>query len=299
MAKTNENSQTNVKEMKKGFNKAFAEHRIAYIIVYIIFTLYAITLLYPLLWVFVQSFRTKFDFFWYPLEFPQSFYVENYLNIFTQYNMAELFANSIVLSVGGAFASILASSCAAYVVSKYNFKLRNVIYGLVIVTMIIPTTGSIATTYRLMNDTGLAGTHIGLIIMYSGGFGFNFFLLYGFFKNLSMTYAESAKIDGAGHATIFFRIMLPLAKPSLFAVGIITFIGYWNDYYAPYMYLRNYPTLAVGIYQMSSDITTGANSYDYPALFAIMTISVVPIIVLFSIFQKTIMENMVAGGIKG
>ena len=114
-----------------------------------------------------------------------------------------------------------------------------------------------------------------------------------------MTYAESAKIDGAGHATIFFRIMLPLAKPSLFAVGIITFIGYWNDYYAPYMYLRNYPTLAVGIYQMSSDITTGANSYDYPALFAIMTISVVPIIVLFSIFQKTIMENMVAGGIKG
>ena len=92
MAKTNENSQTNVKEMKKGFNKAFAEHRVAYIIVYIIFTLYAITLLYPLLWVFVQSFRTKFDFFWYPLEFPQSFYVENYLNIFTQYNMAELFA---------------------------------------------------------------------------------------------------------------------------------------------------------------------------------------------------------------
>ena len=282
--------KTNEVRAKKGINKAFSEHKIAYTIVYIIFTLYAITLVYPLLWVFVQSFRSKIDFFWYPLDFPKSFYGENYLRIFTEYNMAELFANSIVLSVCGTFASILASSCAAYVVSKYNFKLRNVI---------IPTTGSIATTYRLMNDTGLAGTHIGLIIMYSGGFGFNFFLLYGFFKNLSLTYAESAKIDGAGHATIFFRIMLPLAKPSLFAVGIITFIGYWNDYYAPYMYLRNYPTLAVGIYQLSSDITTGANSYDYPALFAIMTISVVPIIVLFSIFQKTIMENTVAGGIKG
>ncbi len=297
-------SQTNViqKTIRKPKWKSirtFLEHPITYSIVYLVFTIYALSLLYPLIWVLVQSFRTKLDFFWAPLEFPQSFYFQNYIRIFSEYNIAAMFANSIILSVGGTLASILSSSCAAYVVSKYKFKMRNVIYGLVIVTMIIPTTGSIATTYQLMNDTGLSGMHIGLIIMYSGGFGFNFFLLYGFFKNLSMTYAESAKIDGAGHATIFFRIMLPLARPSLFAVGIITFIGYWNDYYAPYMYLRNYPTLAVGIYQLSSDITTGANSYDYPALFAIMTISVIPIIVLFSIFQKSIMENTVAGGIKG
>ena len=106
-------------------------------------------------------------------------------------------------------------------------------------------------------------------------------------------------IDGAGHAAVFFKVMLPLIRPCLFALAIIMFIGQWNDYYNPYMYLRERPTLAVGIYQTSFDITTGANSYDYPGLFALMIMATLPIIILFSVFQKTIMSNTIAGGIKG
>ena len=275
------------------------EHKAILWTVFAIFLLYAVTLAFPFLWLIVNSFRSKQEFFFEPLSLPKEIIFTNYLKIFEEFDLASMFANSIILSFGGTFASIFACSMSAYVVSKYEFRGRNAIYILSILLMLIPTTGSIAATYRLMNDTHLAGTHIGMIIMYAGGFGFNFFLLYGFFKSVSWSYGEAASIDGAGDFTIFLRVMLPQAKPALFAVGIITFIGYWNDYFSPYLFLSEYPTLAVGIQNLSDEITIGANASDYPALFAAMIVSSVPIIVTFSIFQKVIIENTVAGGLKG
>jgi ABC-type glycerol-3-phosphate transport system permease component len=275
------------------------DHKLPLTIVFILFCIYSASLLYPIIWVFIQSLRSKLEFFWAPLELPQKIIFDNYLRIFTTYNVFEMFFNSTILTFGGVFASTISSATAAYVVSRYNFKARNLLYSIIIVTMIIPTTGSMAATYRLMNDLKFAGNRWGLIVMGSGGFGFSFFLLYGYFKNISYTYADSAKIDGAGHFRIFLSIMLPIALPALMAVGIVSFIGAWNDYFTPYMYLREKPTLAVGIYLLTSDITNGANAYDYPALFAIMVISIVPVVTIYSIFQKTIVTNTVAGGIKG
>lgn len=278
------------------------EHKIVLIAVFVIFCVYAVSLVYPLLWVFTNSFRTDINFFFYPLRsiFSEGevFTVENYGKIFTEYNVLAMFANSLIIAVGATVASLIVSSMSAYVVNKYKFKGRHLIYTVSILIMIIPTTGSIATTYKLMNDTHLAGSHLGLIIMASGGMGFNFFMIYSAYANLSWTYAESAMLDGAGHFNIFFRIMLPLVKPVLFSVGIIMFIGQWNDYFNPYLYLREHPTLAVGIFLTTENITHDTDTY-YPTLFALMIVATLPIIVLFSIFQKTIMENTIAGGIKG
>ena len=274
-----------------------------YIVILAIFSVYAVSLVYPLVWVFVNSFRTKQNFFMYPLrsifEEFSSLSLKNYANAFKSYNIGTMFFNSILISVGATVATMIVSAMAAYVVNKYDFALKNVIYIVSIFIMIIPTTGSIATTYKLMNDLGLAGHRYGLIILAASGFGFNFFMIFSAFANLSWSYAESAMIDGAGHMKVFFNIMLPLIKPVLFSVGLIAFIGLWNDYYSPYMYMREEPTLAVGIYLMSFNITNGENAYDYPGLFALIMMATIPIIVVFSIFQKTIMANTVAGGIKG
>lgn len=274
------------------------EHKVTLAIVFVLFAIYAVSLIYPLCWVFTQSLRTEIDFFWHPLDMPKKITFENYKLVFESYSIIPMFTNSLILALGGAFATIMSSCVAAYVVSRYSFIGRNFIYALVIFIMIIPATGSMAATYRLMNDSGLAGKHIGLIIKGAGGFDFSFLLLYSFFKNLSMTYSEAAELDGAGHFQIFYKIMLPLVLPSVTAVGIVSFIGHWNDYFTPYMYLREYPTLAVGIYLLSSDITSGADS-NYPALFAIMIISIVPVLIIFGIFQDKIVKNTIAGGIKG
>ena len=278
------------------------EHKIVLAVVFVIFLLYAASLLYPLIWVFTNSFRTDINFYFYPLRSifhaEEIFTFENYGKIFSIYNVGSMFLNSIIIAVGATVASVVVSAMSAYVVNKYKFIGKNLIYTVSILIMIIPTTGSIATTYKLMNDTHLAGSHIGLIIMASGGLGFNFFMIYSAYSNLSWTYAESAMLDGAGHAQIFFRIMLPLIKPVLFSVGIIMFIGQWNDYFSPYLYLREHPTLAVGIYLTTENITHDTDTY-YPTLFALMAVATIPIIVVFGIFQKTIMENTIAGGIKG
>lgn len=289
-------SQTEKIRWAKRRKSGFGEHPIVYSVVLLLFAVYAFSLIYPIVWLFMESLRTKIDFFWYPLSFSGKLSLNNYARVLQEYNVPEMFFNSIVLSFGGTLLTLLVSSMAAYVMARYKFRGRNVIYTIVIMTMIIPTTGSVASTYKLMNDLHFTGTHLGVIIMGASGFGFNFFLLYGYFRNISTTYSEAAKIDGAGNLQVFFRIMMPIARPSMLAVALITVIGLWNDYYSPYMYLRNHQTLAVGIYMIQSSLKNGG---DYPALFAIMIVSILPIIIVFSVFQKQIMENTVAGGIKG
>ena len=280
------------------------EHRIALVIVFIILCLYAFSLIYPILWVFVQSFRTHRDFILNPMGISMAdLNLDSYLNVFTVYeinstNVFGMFGNTVIIAFGGTFATIASSCVAAYIVSRYKFFGRNLIYSVAILTMIIPTAGALASTYKLMNDTGLAGKHIGIIIKGAGGFDFTFIMLYGFFKNISYSYSESAQLDGAGHFTIFLKIMVPLAMPQIIAVSIVAFIGQWNGYIDPYLYLEEHPTLSVGIYQMSQDVTYGTGA-NYPGLFALMIVSIIPVLILFGIFQKTIVENTVAGGIKG
>ncbi|GHU99008.1 sugar ABC transporter permease [Clostridia bacterium] len=267
-------------------------------IVFAIFCVYSLTLVFPFLWLTLNSLRDKVDFFYNPLSLPTKVIFKNYVQIFSDYNIGAMFINSIVLSVSGTAVSVLSGAMGAYVVSKYSFKLKNFIYGLAIALMIIPTGGSAAALYRFMFDTRL-DNHFGVILLYGGGFGFNFFLLYGFFKSISWSYAEAAQIDGASNFKVFILIMLPQAAPALLAVGIIVFIGLWNDYYTPYMFLRGHETLAVGIQKLSDTITNAENAYNFPAVFAAIFVATLPVIVVFACFQKTIIQNTVAGGLKG
>ena len=128
---------------------------------------------------------------------------------------------------------------------------------------------------------------IGVIFLYSGGFGTNFLLLYSFFKNLSWTYVEAAKIDGASDFRIFVQIVLPMAKGPMIAVGVLSLIGLWNDYLTPSIYLSKQPTISYGIYIMQT------------LFFAMILLTIIPILLIFILFNKTIMENTTVGGLKG
>ena len=288
-------------EQVKKYKKRFwpKDNQVVIIIAFVIFLIYALSLLFPLVWVAAQSFRTNRDFVLFPFDFAEGkLSIANYKYVISKYNIVGMFVNSLIIAFGGTFASVAASCMAAYVVSRYKFPGRNFLYSLVVFIMIIPTAGAMASTYRLMNDWNLTGHYLGLIIKGATAFDFTFLLLYGFFKNISWSYSESAQIDGASHFRIFSQIMVPLALPSITAVSIISFIGKWNDYINPYLYLRNHKTLSVGLYMLRTDIGTGSDA-NMPALFALMIIATIPVIILYSIFQKKIVENTVAGGIKG
>lgn len=147
-----------------------------------------------------------------------------------------------------------------------------------------------------MKALHLDGKIIGCIFIYSGGFGMNFMLLYSFFKNLSWTYVEAAKIDGAGDFKIFFRIIMPLAKGPIVAVTVMQLIGLWNDYLTPSIFLPEKPTLAYGLRALTEKMYQNSN---YTLLFATIIVTMLPIIILFCCFSKTIMENTSIGGLKG
>lgn len=213
-----------------------------------------------------------------------------------QVNLLQMFGMSIFLTVVVTALEIFVSACTAYIMAKYKFPGRSVLYAVIIFAYVAPIVGSMPATYRFMNQIHLLNTIPGVLLIYVGGVGFAFLILYGQFKSLSWSYAEAAFIDGANDFGVFFKIMLPLSMPSLTAMAVVTAISYWNDFNTPKIYLESYPTLAVGINQLITDMRY---QNEYPLMFACMIVSVLPIIVFFSCFQKTIMKNMVAGGLKG
>lgn len=273
-------------------------HKGIFAVVSALFFLYMLTLIFPFVWMLLNSLKTNMDFFKDIWSLPEKPLLSNYVNVWDQMNLLVYFGNSIKLTLLGTLASILTASMASYVIAKYKFKLSKLLYTMAIVVMLIPSIGTIAALYKFMISTHLFNTHLGLVLLYSGGFGFNFILLYGFFKSVSWSYAEAGFVDGASDAQVFLRIMLPQARPGIIAVAIIQAINVWNDYFNPYMFLQDKSkmTLAVGIYNLVQEQSYAA---DWPKLFAAMIIATVPVLIVYAIFSNTIIENTVAGGLKG
>ena len=231
---------------------------------------------------------------------PKQWLFSNYGKAFTAVqangnNMFVMFWNSVWYSCGGAFLGVFVSSVTAYVVAKYKFPGRGFIYGVALVTMMIPIVGSFPSQYKVYTILGIIDTPF-LLVTKAAGFGFNFIVLYSFFRTLSWTYAEAGFIDGASHLKVFFRIMLPQALPVIGSLFMVAVVQLWNDYMEPTLFLQSYPTLSSGLYIFQLEMTRGIN---YPVLFAGLIISVIPVIVMFICFQNTMMESMSVGGIKG
>ena len=268
-------------------------------IVFVIFTVYAVSLLFPFLWCLMNSFKTQVDFIHNVNRLPQGWTFENWVNSFSLridggVGVPMMYVNSVILTLGCTFLSLCSSSATAYVLSKYRFPGRKILFTAAIVIMMIPTMGSMAAMYRLYNDIGLINTYTGVLITALGGFGTGFLLLHGFYGNLSWGYAEAAQLDGAGPFRIYFQIMLPMAVPALVSGGILQGIGYWNDYFTIYMYAPQKATIAYGIQRINAE--AGIN---IPLVLAAMMMSIIPVLVVFACFQKVIMNNTSVGGLKG
>ena len=190
------------------------------------------------------------------------------------------------------------STFTGYVIAKYEFKGRNVIYAIAIFCMTIPIIGTTSSMLKLVNSDFLPiyNTPFYVLLTSLGGFGFNFMVMHAFFKNVSWNYVEAVLIDGGGHYTAFFKVMLPQAHSSIVTLVILALIGSWNDYSTPMMFLPDYPTVASGIYTITK---SNQRSDNMPKLFAGLVLSFIPVLILFSIFSDRIMKNFSIGGLKG
>ncbi len=275
--------------------------KIVFGIVFVLFFIYALAILYFFYFAFSASLKESGRAFIKDMiSFPIPPHFENFITAFKELNLYNatfwtMTMNSVIYTCGMTFLGMFSSSMAAYVVAKYNFKLKNVLYTIAIIVMIIPIYGSLPAQYKLLSDLHMTDSYL-YILSCTGGLGYNFILIYSFFRVISWDYAEAAFIDGAGHFFVFFRIMLPMALPAITALIISSFVANWNNYANPILFYPNHPTLASGIFQYQQKISYMANE---PVYFAGVLISLIPPVALFIAFQDTLMNKVYAGGLKG
>lgn len=226
----------------------------------------------------------------------------NFIHAFEEWNKIDpentyisMTWNSIWRSSFGTLISWSCTAMVCYILVFYRSKFTKFIYNLGLIISILPLYGASGATYRLMTQLGLINTPLRLILNI-GLFGGYFFYMYAFWKSLSWDYAEAAFIDGANHYSVFFRIMFPMAVPSMMALFIMSFITSWNDYSTTLLYMTKYPNLSYGVYAYSEISKYNAN---IPAYFAGVIISLLPVLTLFIVFQNSIMEKVHLGGLKG
>lgn len=203
--------------------------------------------------------------------------------------------NSLWYSVGSILINLFFEAAGTYVLCKYKFKGRMFIYNLIIIRMMIPIYGSLPSTVRVYKALGIVNSPL-ILITATDCFGSGFLIMYAFFKAVSWEYAEAAFIDGASHWQVYFKIMLPMAMPAISVVMITGFIGRWNEYMAIAIYMPKLPTLAYAIYIFQE---TQKYENDMPVYFSGIVIASIPCIILFLIFQNSIMQKVHIGGLKG
>lgn len=274
-------------------------------IIYVLFILYAMSMIVPFIILVAQSFEDKTMYqilLGEPFQFPKKLIFDNYVFAFQemQYKDITFFGmifNSVWYTLIGIAVSAFMNALVGYVVSKYKFKARNIYYGVIIFSMTIPIMGTTGATFKLYSDLNLydKGPLLQFVANMGAG-GMNFLVMYAFFKNVSWEYAEAAFMDGADHFTVFLRIMLPMAKPAMGAIALISGIGLWNEYMNVLMFMPSTPTLASGLYGLSTTLPRLGNT---PAYYAALVIALVPILIIFCLFSDKIMQNFSVGGLKG
>ncbi len=272
------------------------------LLVFIVFVLYAATILFPLVWGLLCSMltRAQFNAAGSPFKLPGSLNFRNYAAAWRELSangisMVTMTVNSVWFAVGKSALTVLFSSMTAYVVAKYRFPGRRFIYAFAVGTMMIPIMSNMAASLRFYRALHATDSPL-YALLSASGLGFYFILMNATFKSLSWQYAEAAFIDGAGHFRTFFTVMLPQVVSPLTALFMCEFIGRWNDSMAPLVYLPNMPTLASGLYVYQ--IVT-SRAINYPVLFAALMMCLVPVLVLYFIFQESLMDLQLSGGIKG
>ena len=265
-----------------------------------IFLLLSLSYMYILVWAIFAGFKTNTTIVMEPFKLPREWNWENYINVFSllrvqDNNFIDMILNSIWFVVGGTLLHHLSTCAFAYTCSKYKFPGSSWVYPIILVMITLPIYGNGGAAYRLYRSLGFVNSYSQILTALGG---FNAFFLYytAYFKNLSWTYAEAAMMDGANDFMIYLRVYFPMAKPIFGALFLTNWVTNWNAYESQLLYQPQIPTLPVGIYQFSLEMSQQARM---DILFAACVWASIPAIVLYTVFNKAITTNVSLGGIKG
>lgn len=269
------------------------------VLLYLLMTLAAILFLMPVAWMLVMSILPEHEIFQpIPHWIPQEPTLQNFQELFKRAEEAPVlrwFLNSVLVAGTGTVCYLLLTSMAAYAFSRLQFPGRNVLFLVVIATLIIPGQVTIIPVFLLLQKLHWFNTYYALIVPGLAG-AFGVFLLRQFFLTIPKELEEAALIDGCKRAGIYWRVILPLGKPALATLAIFSFLGGWNDFMLPLIATNEIEmrTLPVGL-----TIFLGRYSMQYGLVMATAVIATLPVLVMFLLFQRHIIRGVVLTGLKG
>lgn len=234
------------------------------------------------------------------LAITQSWNFDNYRRVFSEFVVngdvffLEMLFNTMWQSCLYVVVNLMSSLCIAYIIAKFNFPGRNLLFGIMIFTQTIPIVGVGAAAFKFRYALGMYDNPFTLWFAWAVGFDYSAFVMYGTFQGVSNSYAESAEIDGANEMQIFMKIIIPQVFPLILALSVENFIARWNDYTTAQIDLPSYPTLSYGIYLFQLTLTAERTIY-----FAALVVTAIPGVLLYVFFQNFIIKNVSVGGIKG
>jgi multiple sugar transport system permease protein len=265
--------------------------------VFVIF--FGFVMLYPVLWMIAGSFKSSAEIFGNASLLPSSINLDNYVRGWRytgRITFTTFFKNSFYYAGVGTVAAVLSSSFIGFGFARVRFPGRGFWYGCMIATLLIPFQVLMVPQYLIFHKLGWINTFLPLIVPLFGGFPFFIFLMVQFIRQIPVELDNSARIDGCGRFRIYAYIILPLIKPALITSTIFSFYWRWDDFLGPLLYLNRPELFTVSVaLRMFSDPQTAT---DWPAIFAMGTLSLVPIMVVFFTFQRHIVQGIATTGIK-
>lgn len=260
---------------------------------------WAVTVIFPMIWMIYSSFKTDQELFFSPWAPPVELQWDNFARAWTKAHVGDYLLNTLIVVVPALLLTLIISAMAAYVLARFEFVGRRFLFYMFLSGMLFPVFLALVPLFNLVNQLKMLNTFHGLILVYIAySLPFTIFFLTGFFKTLPTEIEESAIMDGANPYQVFFKVMLPMASPGLISMGIFNFLGMWNQYVLPLVLISDESKymLSQGLAFM---LFKQFYENDWSALFAAITIIMVPTLIVYITFQKQIQDGITTGALKG
>ncbi|MCI8853277.1 MAG: carbohydrate ABC transporter permease [Lachnospiraceae bacterium] len=252
---------------------------------------------FPFLWVLLSSFKTNNQILSSSFSLPTSLYLDGYKIAMEKVDIFSRFLTSLTVAGISTLLAVVIYSMAGYVLARCRFRGKNVMFLLLISSMLIPSNAMVQPVYFVVNKLGLYDTKAGLILVYTGfGMAMSLFLMRNFFLSIPQELEDAACIDGAGFGRTFLHVMLPVSKSAMASAAILTFIFSWNEFMYAMLLTSSEKNRTL---PLTIKYFTSAFSFNYSSMFAALVLCILPTLVVYVVLQEQIAESMVAGSVKG
>lgn len=261
-----------------------------------ILVLYTFISIYLIGMTILNSFKTKAELINNTMGWPTSYTLDNFREVIFEDSFMRYMLNSVVLVVGSVLCLAIVSSMLGYALAHYNFKGKALLENYFLLGLMFPIQLGILPLFIMLTKLHLNNNLLGLVLIYTSNLSFSCVLFTNFFRGLPKEVLESARIDGAGDYQVYMKIVVPISRPVISTVALISFVQIWNDFFMPLVFLTksNVKTLTLGVYNYSANFLANWNK-----IFAAITIALIPIIIIYFIFSEQIVEGLTGGAVKG